>query len=55
MKRTIWLVEPGASYYLQINDKEIGGIVVDKSQLVLDQNKTSMGSGADGFAMVLAR
>ncbi|MEQ8219405.1 MAG: hypothetical protein RIM68_05665 [Arenibacter sp.] len=52
---TYSILQEKDQYYLQINDKEIGGIVVDKSQLVLDQNKTSMGSGADGFAMVLVR
>tara|TARA_R110002072_G_scaffold89655_4_gene200785 strand:- start:1225 stop:1644 length:420 start_codon:yes stop_codon:yes gene_type:complete len=42
-------------FYLEVNDKEIGEIVIDKSQLVLDQNSTTMGNGADGFVMVLVR
>jgi len=41
--------------YLQLNDKEVGGIDVAKSQLVLDQNNTSSGSGADGFVLVLVK
>tara|TARA_R110002033_G_scaffold40_3_gene651 strand:- start:2456 stop:2875 length:420 start_codon:yes stop_codon:yes gene_type:complete len=42
-------------FYLEVNDKEIGEIAIDKSQLVLDQNSTTMGNGADGFVMVLVR
>lgn len=41
--------------YLQLNDKEVGRIGVAKSQLILDQNLTSSGSGADGFVMVLIK
>jgi hypothetical protein len=42
-------------FYLLINDKEVGGITLAKSQLVIDQNSTTNGSGADGFVMVLVR
>lgn len=42
-------------YYLLLNDKEIGGVDVDKSQLIIDQNITTSGSGADGFVMVLIK
>jgi hypothetical protein len=41
--------------YLELNDKEYGGIIDSRSQLVIDQNSTTSGSGADGFVMVLAR
>ncbi|MBU2905076.1 MULTISPECIES: hypothetical protein [Arenibacter] len=52
---TYSVLEEKDQFYLEINDKEIGGIVVAKSQLVLDQNSTTAGSGADGFVMVLVR
>ena len=52
---TYSILEEKDQFYLEINDKEIGGIVLAKSKLVLDQNSTSSGSGADGFVMVLVR
>ncbi|MEZ4971579.1 MAG: hypothetical protein R2814_18280 [Flavobacteriaceae bacterium] len=52
---TYSLLAGGDQYYLQLNDKEIGEVVVAKSKLFLDQNSTSSGSGADGFVMVLVR
>ncbi|WP_192877615.1 hypothetical protein [Arenibacter hampyeongensis] len=42
-------------FYLLVNDKEMGGILVDETKLVLDQNSTTSGSGADGFVLVLER
>lgn len=42
-------------YYLLVNDKEMGGILLAETKLVLDQNSTSFGSGADGFVLVLVR
>jgi len=41
--------------YLQINDMEFGEILAAKTQLVVDQNSSTSGSGADGFVMVLVR
>ena len=52
---TYSILQEKDQFYLEVNDKEIGEIAVDKSQLVLDQNKTSTATGADGFVMVLAR
>ncbi|WP_190808809.1 hypothetical protein [Flagellimonas sp. S3867] len=37
--------------FLSINGQEFAGIIVSEGQLVLDQNKMSSGSGADGFVL----
>ena len=41
--------------YLFVNDKEVGGILVAETKLVLDQNITTSGNGADGFVLVLEK
>ncbi len=42
-------------YYLLVNDKEMGGILFTEAKLILDQNNTTSGSGADGFVLVLEK
>ncbi|MCK0144279.1 hypothetical protein MWU78_01290 [Arenibacter sp. F26102] len=42
-------------FYLVVNDKEIGGITVGETKLLLDQNSTTFGSGADGFILVFEK
>jgi hypothetical protein len=42
-------------FYLFVNDKEVGGILVAETKLVLDQNIITSGSGADGFVLVLEK
>lgn len=37
--------------FLVINSQEFAGIIISDGQLVLDQNKMSTGSGADGFIL----
>jgi len=39
--------------YLEIDGHEFGGMVISQNELVIDQNKTSTGSGADGFVFLL--
>ena len=39
--------------YLEINGQEFGGVVISQNELVIDQNITSTGSGADGFVILL--
>ncbi|MEZ4810856.1 MAG: hypothetical protein R2819_10915 [Allomuricauda sp.] len=41
--------------FLQINDQEFSGITIFSRQLLLDENKKSTGTGADGFQIVLSR
>ena len=52
---TYTVLEGKGQYYLQLNDKEVGEVVVARSKLLLDQNSTTSGSGADGFVMELVR
>ncbi|MCM4162119.1 MULTISPECIES: hypothetical protein [unclassified Arenibacter] len=52
---TYSLLEVEGQYYLQLNDKEVGEVVVARSKFLLDQNSTTSGSGADGFLLVLVR
>jgi hypothetical protein len=52
---TYSVLEGEGQYYLQLNDKEVGQVIVAKSKFLLDQNSTTSGSGADGFVMVLVR
>ncbi len=35
--------------FLIINDNEYGGLIVNDTELIINQNITSSGSGADGF------
>ena len=41
--------------YLQINGQEFGGVVISQNELVINQNITSTGSGADGFVLLLKK
>lgn len=52
---TYSVLEGEGQYYLQLNDKEVGEVIVAKSKFLLDQNSTTSGSGADGFVMGLVR
>ena len=40
--------------FLEINGQEQYGIIRSSGQVLLDENKTSTGSGADGFQILLA-
>ena len=52
---TYSIIKEKDQYYLLLNDKEIGGVDVAKSQLMIDQNITTSGSGADGFLFKLIK
>ena len=41
--------------YLQINGQEFGGVIISLNELVVNQNITSTGSGADGFVILLKK
>ncbi len=41
--------------YLQINGQEFGGVVISQNELIINQNITSTGSGADGFVILLKK
>ena len=41
--------------YLQINSQEFGGVVISQNELVINQNITATGSGADGFVILLKK
>ncbi|WNH07570.1 hypothetical protein [Thalassobellus suaedae] len=41
--------------YLIINDNEYGGLLFSETELIIDQNITSSGSGADGFIYTFQR
>ena len=41
--------------YLQINGQEFGGVIISQNELVINQNITSTGSGADGFVILLKK
>jgi hypothetical protein len=41
--------------YLQVNGQEFGGVVISQNELVINQNITSTGSGADGFVILLKK
>ena len=49
------ILESGRNSYLIIEDKEFGGYTLTENNLKIDQNKTSTGSGADGFIIELER
>ncbi|MCM4171799.1 hypothetical protein DHD32_09915 [Arenibacter sp. TNZ] len=49
------LLKEKDKYYLLVNDKEMGGILFTEAKLILDQNNTTSGSGADGFVLVLEK
>ncbi|MCP4976194.1 MAG: hypothetical protein GY931_08540 [Maribacter sp.] len=41
--------------YLEIDGQEFGGMVISQNELVIDQNITSSGGGADGFVLLLQK
>lgn len=46
------IIEVDDESFLEINGQEFAGISITNGQLVLDQNKISTGSGADGFILL---
>ncbi len=49
------ILESGGNSYLIVEDTEFGGYTLTENNLMIDQNKTSTGSGADGFIIELER
>ena len=49
------ILESGGNSYLIVEDIEFGGFAITENNLVIDQNKTTAGSGADGFIIELER
>ena len=49
------ILESGGNSYLIVEDTEFGGYTFTENNLMLDQNKISTGSGADGFIIELER
>jgi len=49
------LLERDGNSYLIVEDTEFGGYTFTENILILDQNETSTGSGADGFIIRLER
>lgn len=49
------ILESGGNSYLIVEDTEFGGYTLTENNLMIDQNKTSTGSGADGFVIALER
>ena len=49
------ILESGGNSYLIVEDTEFSGYTLTENNLMLDQNKTSTGSGADGFILELER
>jgi len=49
------ILESGGNSYLIVEDTEFGGYTLTEKNLIIDQNKTSTGSGADGFIIDLER
>jgi hypothetical protein len=43
------VIESGDNLYLVINSNEFGGLTISENLLVIDQNMTTSGTGADGF------
>jgi hypothetical protein len=46
------IIEVDNERFLEIDGQEFGGISFTNGQLLLDQNKISTGSGADGFILL---
>jgi len=46
---TFSITEVGSDKFLNINSNEFGGFTLTQTALVIDQNKISNGTGADGF------
>jgi len=49
------ILESGGDSYLIAEDIEFGGYTVTENNLIIDQNKTLIGTGADGFIIELER
>ena len=49
------ILESGGNSYLIVADIEFGGYTLTENNLMIDQNKTWTGSGADGFIIELER
>ena len=49
------ILNVGSDSFLIINSNEFGGLTVSQTQLIIDQNSTSTGGGADGFIYTFAR
>ncbi len=45
------LLEINNESYIEINNEEYGGITFSANNLIIDQNKISDGTGADGFIL----
>ena len=45
------ILEVEKELFLHINGQEFAGITLLNGQLILDQNKTTSGTGADGFVL----
>lgn len=41
--------------FLHINGQEFGSVIISQNELVINQNITSTGSGADGFVILLKK
>ena len=46
---TYSLVDDGNNTFLVVDDNEIGSLTITINQLIIDENLTSNGAGADGF------
>jgi hypothetical protein len=46
---TYSLIEEGNNTFLVVDDHEIGSLTLPTNQLIIDENLTSNGTGADGF------
>ena len=49
------ILHKNKTLYLQVNGQEFGGVVISQNELVINQNITSTGSGADGFVILLKK
>lgn len=52
---TYSILESEGEQFLQLDGQESGGITLTGDEMVIDQNKFSQGSGADGFVLMLKR
>ena len=52
---TYSILENAGNSYLIVEEMELGGITLTEDNLILNQNETSTGSGADGFIINLER
>lgn len=46
---TYSLIEEGSNTFLVVDDHEIGSLTLSTNELIIDENSTSNGNGADGF------